>query len=1208
MAGPPSSDDAVASSQTEDEITSLEKAITALEGQRAALGDAVVETALAPLRARRAQLESPASEQRRLVTVVFADLVDFTVLSRQLDAEDTREVVNAYFARWQEAIEEQGGVVEKFIGDAVMAVFGLRRSYEDDAHRAVRAALRIIDGLDALNAEIEPRYGARLHLRVGIDTGEVVVSTLGERAGHEFVAVGPTVNRASRLQAAAPVDGVLISAETRRQIRGAFGMEEQPGLRLKGIDVPVDAWVVHTERRLGFRIERTGGVGGVATATVGRELQLRFLQDQLVDVTEESRWRVITMMGDAGVGKSRLLFDFDAWLAERSEAVWWFRGRASPSSQNTVNALIRDVVTARLGILVDDPPERLQELLVAAFRDSHGRPDAPLDPDAAQATRDALLVCSWLGFAVDATGVELPTDPQALRDQGTAALGRFFQRLSRRVPVVILLEDLHWADEGVLRWLDAVDPLLHNSRVLVIGTARPALLERHPRWGEGLAHHLPLELRALSRRESRELLGQILRRVEDVPDALVEMVIEAAEGNPFYIEELVTWLVDAGVVVKAEPHWLVVEELIGAVAVPSTLKGVLQSRLDALSPPERGLLQRAAVVGRVFWDSAVERLDASSLNQDPRATLDTLRRRDVVLQREVSQFAAAREYLFKHALLRDVAYDGILRAQRERYHRGAAEWLTETSAAVGRADEYASVIAEHLERAHDAQAATWYLRAGRRAASVFALTEAGQLLEKAYEMAPLEDADLRFDVLREREALMDRLGDRDGQSAQIEEMQSLEDRIDPARRVQLLTIRGNRVFVQSDYDQTRRLAGEAVQAAKALGREDLRSEALLLQGKALTWAYETEAARSCLDLAVASGRESGRTLVVGEGLRYLGMLAGNVGDYPTSLRMTNEAREVFARAGDTEMESAALAQQATTLFNMARFAEAQAALEETLPIFRRAGHRYREAIALSNLASITVMQGHFAVTDSYATQAVEICRELGELEAIAVASLVLAHSALFTGRFERARACAEEALAIARSVGNPALQSEALMRLVHISMILDEIDDAVAYGLLGVEVGHHVSSDLDRAYSHLSVGYALRWAERFDEADEHLAVAYDLFDGLSLDALTRECTAARAWVISYRGEHARAAEMLEPVLGHLSSGQMIGTCLPATMLRGCVEVLRLAGDDRAPDVLEQARTYLLDTAREIGDPDLEAGYLAIPPNAVLLADGGPVPA
>ena len=1193
MAGPSSSDETVVGAHAEDEITSIEKAITALEGQRAVLGDAVVETALAPLRQRREELASPASEQRRLVTVVFADLVDFTVLSRQLDAEDTREVVNAYFARWQEAIEEHGGVVEKFIGDAVMAVFGLRRSFEDDAHRAVRAALQIIDGLGDLNAEIEPRYGVRLHLRVGIDTGEVVVSTLGERAVHEFVAVGPIVNRASRLQAAAPVDGVLISAQTRSQIRGVFGMDEMPGLRLKGIDEPVDGWVVHDERKPQFNLQSIGAEL-VTTPTVGRESQLRFLKDRLADVVEESRWRVVTVLGDAGVGKSRLLLDFDTWLAEMSENVRWFGGRASPTMQNTVNALLRDVLASRLGLQIDDDSELVRDRFTTAFTEALGPPGA----------RTAALVGVWLGFDTGDVTHELPTDPQALRDQATVALGEYLRAFAERDPAVVLLEDLHWADEGTLRWLDAVDPILRESRVLVVATARPALLETHPRWGEGLTHHVRVDLPALSGRETRELLSHLLQGADDLPDGLVSMVIDAAEGNPFYIEELVTWLVDAGVVVKTEHGWSVVEQLVGAVAVPPNLRGVLQSRLDALGVHERRLLQQASVIGRVFWDSALKRL-APEVSDD---ALEALRQRKIIQQREVSRFASAREYLFKHALLRDVAYDGILRTQRERYHRGAARWLIETVEAVGRSEEYASVIAEHLQRAHDPEAATWYLRAGRRAVSVFALSEAGQLLEKAYTLAPAEDADLRFDVLVEREALMDRLGDRDGQSGQIEEMLALEDRLEPARRVRLLVIRGHRVFVQSDYDETRRLAGGAVQAAMALGREDLRAEALLLQGKALTWADDTEAARACLDLAVTSGREAQLPLLVGEGLRYLGMLAGNVGDYPTSLEMSGQAREVFARAGDTEMESAALAQQATTLFNMARFAEAQAALEETLPIFRRAGHRYREGVALSNLASIAVTRGHFATSDRYATQAIEICRDLGEQEAIAIASLVLAQAALFTGRFEEARSYAEEAMAIARGVGNLALEAEALTRLVHIALMHDEIDDAVEYGLLGVEVGQHVSSDLDRAYTHLSVGYALRWAERLDEADEHFAIAYDLFDGLSLGALTRECVAARAWVIAYRGEHRRAAAMLEPVLGHVDVEGMVGACLPATMLRGCVEVLRLAGDDRAAEVLERARAYLHDTAREIGDPDLEAGYLAIPPNAVLLADGGPVPA
>ncbi len=779
-------------------------------------------------------------------------------------------------------------------------------------------------------------------------------------------------------------------------------------------------------------------------------------------------------MGDAGVGKSRLLFDFDAWLAERPETVWWFRGRASPSTRTSASALLRDVMAARLGIQIDDPRDEVRERFVQGFVDALG-------PEGA---RDGILVGAWLGFDTDDGSVDLPTDPQALRDQGTLALGRYFQQLAEKAAVVVLLEDLHWADDETLRWLDAVHPLLEQSRVFVVGTTRPTLLESRPRWGEGLAQHVRLELPALSRRESRELLGQILHRVASLPESLVAMVIDTAEGNPFYIEELVTWLVDAGVIVKAEPDWFVVDELVHSVAVPSTLKGVLQSRLDALSARERGLLQRASVVGRVFWDAAVERLDeALAPAEEPSGTplggtLDTLRQRQIVLQREVSRFASAREFLFKHALLRDVAYDGILRAQRERYHLGTARWLVETSTSVDRGDEYAAVIAEHFERARDPEAATWYLRAGRRAASVFALAEARDLLDKAHRLAPADDAALRFDVLAALESLLERIGDREGQSVQIEEMRTLADALDAPRGVQLLLISANRVFVHSEYVEACRLAGEAAEAAEAIGRDDLRADALLLKGKALTWADETDDAHATISQAVEVGREAGREGIVGEGLRYLGMLAGNLGDYPASLELTTQAREVFARAGDTEMESAALAQQATTLFNMARFAEAQTALEATLPIFQRAGHRYREAVALGNLASIAVMQGRFATSERYALHAIEISRELDELESIAIASLVLAHGELFTGRFAEARSHTQESLAIAHDIGNAALEADALTRLVHVSLITDELDAAVEYGRLGLAAGEKASSDLDRGYTHLSVGYALRWTGR----------------------------------------------------------------------------------------------------------------------------------
>ena len=459
--------------------------------------------------------------------MVFADLVDFTVLSRQLDAEDTREVVSAYFARWQQAIEDQGGVVEKFIGDAVMAVFGLSRSFEDDAHRAVRAALAMLEDLDELNAELERAVRRTLQMRVGIDTGEVVVSTLGERAGGEFVAVGPTVNRASRLQSAAPVNRVLISGGHPRQVRGAFGIEERTGLQLKGIDEPVDALVVNygaagsgsgSSRPAGWRAwrpTRSGATCSCATCRTGSR------------TSSTSRGGASSRSwATPGVGKSRLLFDFDAWLAERPEPVWWFRGRASPSTQNGVNALLRDLLTSRLGH--PDRRPRATRAQPAARRASSPRVGPEAGPRAARPRRRVARLRHRRRHASSC-----PTDPQALRDQGTEALGDYFRALGRAAPVVMLLEDLHWADEGTLRWLDAVAPILADTPGA--GGRRPPGRRcwRPVRAGaRGSRTTCGSTSHPLSRRESRELLRQILQPRRRLPAELVELVIDERRGQP----------------------------------------------------------------------------------------------------------------------------------------------------------------------------------------------------------------------------------------------------------------------------------------------------------------------------------------------------------------------------------------------------------------------------------------------------------------------------------------------------------------------------------------------------------------------------------------------------------------------------------------------------------------------------------------------------
>ena len=1189
-----------------DDLSSVDRAITALESQRDVLGDDVVETALRPLRERRRTLQARlAGEQRKLVTVLFADLVDFTVLSRRLDAEDTRAVVGAYFSRWQDAIAAEGGTVEKFIGDAVMAVFGLYRSWEDDAQRAVRAALTMTQQLGTLNEELERTYGVTLQMRVGLDTGDVVVSTLEEREGHEFVAVGPTVNRASRLQSVAPPGGVLISAETYRQVRGRFSVEPMPGLRLKGIDEPVDAYLALSERPHGFRLDQARGVEGVDTTTVGRAAELRALQDRLLDVVEDQRWQVTTVIGDAGVGKSRLLLDFDTWLGERPEPVRWFRGRASPSSATRPHALLQDIMASRFLIHESDPPTVVRSKFAEGFRAALG--------GTSEAAAAAQVVADWLGYDVEEGSDRRVLDPQSLRDQASLELAEYFAALSRATPVVILLEDLHWADDASLRWLDAADSVLHECRVHVVATARPTLLEERPHWGEGLEHHSRLRLGPLSRRASRELLEQILRRVESPPESLVSLVIDTAEGNPFYIEELVTWLVDAGVIVRGDDVWHVVEELVETVVVPSTLRGVLQARLDSLSPSERTVLQRASVVGRVFWDDAVAHLDdaptATSGPPETAQTLDRLRRRELVFEREVSSFESAREFLFKHALLRDVAYEGVLRTHREHYHRLAALWLAGVSESSGRGREYAALIADHFDRARAPEASSWYLQAGLQAASVYALEEAARLLRRGLELASDDELALRFDLLAAHETVLERMGDRAGQDADLAEMVRIVSvrEGDVERRMRLGLAQVRLAFERSEYDAVVQGTTSIEREAREAGLHESVLEAGLWRGKALTWAEDLEGALSALSSTLDLARELGRPSAEGEALRCLAMVASNKGDYEQSLDLAAQSREAFVKAGNAEGETLALAAQATTVFHLGRLDEARAYFLQLREAFHRSGHRYREAVANGNIGSVAFAQGELAEARRRTQEALEVTDQLKDVEGSCVNLLVIGDVEMAVGRWEPAADRYDRALTAARELSSAGLEAVVRARLTLLALETGDAATALQQGRESVGRAPEAPAPVDRAFCQLALGHACLAADDDAGAEAAFLAAQAEYASMERPQPAYEPEIGLAEIAMRRRDLASAAELVGPMVQDaLADGRLylVDCARPAALLLIAWRVLDATADPRSGAFLRAVRTHLLASARAIGDDAMAAGYLAKGCEAELLRLAG----
>ena len=636
------------------ERTRLEAAIAAQESLRGLIDDDVVDAAISAL---RQQLESTRREQRRrLVTVLFADLRGYTEMSEALDAEILTELMNGLWRRLDGIIADHHGHVDKHMGDSVMAVWGIDGTDELDADRAVRAGL----ALQAAVLETAATASQGLAARVGINTGPALIGAVG--SGRELTVMGDTVNVASRLEQAAPIGGVLIAHDTYRHIRGVFEVSVREPIAVRGKSEPMQTYVVRGVKPRAFRIGARG-VEGVETRTVGRDRELARLHAAYERVADGQGLRAALVIGEAGIGKSRLLYDLRVWLELRSEKIRLVEGRARVGRQGTTLGLIRDMLTRRFEIRDSDSAAEVDRKL----REGFGEALMPADVD---------TVAAWLGLG---TTTRETTGSEHLAVLGQAALVTWLRRVTNDMPTVILLEDLHWADRESLSVVWTIAEELATNQLLVVGLSRPGTDLDGP-WFDGYPFAERITLVPLDRASSETLVHEVLQRVDHVPDSIVDLIVGRSDGNPFFVEEIVKMLRDNGVIIDSEANadadanahgggWSIVPDRLDASDVPTTISGVLQARLDQLGADERAVLQHAAVMGRTFWDDAV-----ASMTNRPTAALPlaTAVQRELVFPREHSSFRGSQEFVFKHALLRDVAYETVLLRDRAALHARAA--------------------------------------------------------------------------------------------------------------------------------------------------------------------------------------------------------------------------------------------------------------------------------------------------------------------------------------------------------------------------------------------------------------------------------------------------------------------------------------------------------------------------------------------------------
>ncbi|HEY0096706.1 MAG TPA: tetratricopeptide repeat protein, partial [Archangium sp.] len=573
-----------------------------------------------------------------------------------------------------------------------------------------------------------------------------------------------------------------------------------------------------------------------------------------------------------------------------------------------------------------------------------------------------------------------PMDEQGLRARGLAALSEYFRALLSREPMVLFLEDIHWADDSALDLLERLLQTLAPERLLVLCTARPEFFERRPQWATA-PHHVRLELRPLSQQDSHRLVEELLRKVEAIPPALHELVVSRAEGNPFYLEELIQMLLEEGVILAEGERWRVEPRRLTSLKVPSTLSGVLQSRLDSLPAHEREILQRASVVGRLFWDEALERMGQNQELPVPiHEALAALQERELIFEQSTPAFAGTREYIFKHAIVREVTYDTVLKRERRAFHGRIAEWLLARGGE--RSREHLGLIADHLEASGQGTRAAVYLRrAGEEALSLFANAEARSFLDRALVLTSEANLAERYSIVAALEKVHGVIGERRAQRLDLEMMEALAELLgDERRQVEVALRRALYASEVGEFTEGVEAVRKAIRLAQQIG--DVASEALghLRWGRMLRHHQgDFESARTQFERSLALAESARLEQLEVESLLNLSASLQELGDLATSLAYILRVLPFCRAMGNRWLEFSALRHLGYVRKSLGDFADAKADFEQTLQFSRVIGYRFWECVDRCNLALIHHHLGDAPAALELAEQALRIGQEIGSL-------------------------------------------------------------------------------------------------------------------------------------------------------------------------------------------------------------------------------------
>jgi class 3 adenylate cyclase/tetratricopeptide (TPR) repeat protein len=1071
-------------------------------------------------------------EERKVVSVLFADLVGFTGRAEQMDPEDVRALLSPYYAHVRSELERYGGTVEKFIGDAVMALFGAPVAHEDDPERAVRAALTIRDWIREQEGDLQ--------LRIAVTTGEALVALGARPSEGEGMASGDVVNTAARLQAAAPTDGILVDETTYRATSHTIDYQPAEAVEAKGKSEPVPAWEA-VEARSRYGVDT---VQAPRAPLIGRDRELDVLVDSLARVRESSAPQLVTLVGVPGIGKTRLVYELFQAVENDPELIYWRQGRSLPYGEGISFWALGEMIKAQTGLLETDSPEEAAEKLRRSVGDLVEGGDAD-------------WVAKHLGALVGIESEqELPADRRA---EAFAAWRRFFEAVADERPLVLVFEDLHWADEGLLDFIDHLVDWAGGVPILVVCTARPELLARRPGWGGGKPNAVTLSLSPLDDAQTARLVAALLER-SVLPAETQSALLQRAGGNPLYAEEFVRMVSD--------------RELLsgdGDLPLPESVQGIVAARLDALPEEEKALLQDGAVIGKVFWLGAAARIGGLE-RFAAEECLHRLERKEFVRRQRRSSVAEENEYAFGHLLVRDVAYSQIPRGPRAEKHRLAAEWI----AGLGRPDEHAEMLAHHYSSALElaraagadisslAERARFALReAGDRAFALGAYPAARSFYRDAVELwsradperaqlllqygrtTNLVEATKGLDVLTEaREELLaagDRrtaaeaemllaetfwlLGQRDRAFERLHAAEALvADEPTSSSKAWVVTNASRYAMLAGEQDDAIRLGREALTMAAELGNDEIRSHALNNMGIARVGLGD-EGGLDDLEQSIAIAVAANSP----ESVRSYGNLSSillDLGQMERAFAMNREGRLAAERFGIADPLRWLTAEAIWQPYFEGRWDDALQKLDEQLADFATDPY-WMEAPCRWLRGRIRLAQGDLAGAREDAERGIELARDAKDPQ-ILWPALAFGARALSTTEPRRADELAEEVLSEWRAsdfsisgsdsewvsdlvVALPALgrQEEFLESVSHAEKVSTPWRKAAAAYASGdfsraAEVYAGIGARPEEAYARLRAAESLVDDGRRAEADAELQSALSFWRSVGAAAYVRE--------------------------------------------------------------------------------------------------------